>query len=1110
MEEDPEALGAADTVLPDEPPDPSEAASFGTADTLDSGPGGALLVGGSVDTERITEEQAGRYTEGEELGRGGIGRVCVAFDAHLGREVARKELLARLGTGTAPSPQSLARFLREARVTGQLEHPGIVPVHELGRKPDGTLYYTMKLVRGESLTRALRKCADLDARLRLLGHVRDLCEAIAYAHSRGAVHRDLKPDNVMVGAFGETVVVDWGLAKIRGASDLRSEDLEAHTRWLREQPASPSQSARPLDSGEGDAAHTLEGSTMGTPAYMSPEQARGDVDAMDERTDVWGLGAILFEVLTGRAPYAGKSAFDVLSRVLVQDPPPVRELCPEAPPELAAIADRALTRDPDGRYASAAEIAEEIAAWQDGRRVGAYEYTSWELVRRFAKRNRAATVAALVTLLGALLATVLVWRSYRTEQAERARAEEQRVQAEAAERRAEDAAERARRTLAEALLGEAERQRDEGDSGASALYAAGALAQEPNLEAPDEASRERIVRALSRYVEATRSRAHEFAGRLGHADLALSSRGAFTSDGRFVATVFGEGFAVFDLDDEDRRATPRVQAVEGARGVWGVTADGGVLLVAGERSGVYDLRSGGQREAWDATARTAVEQGGAIVIGHADGTLQFGPRRWPTPLPSADRLAWSPDGRRVAVASRGQGRVAVLELATGRVLFERVLPAAVQSLAFSPSGEELAVGGQHPRVWVLDPAGAIRRSFPTSGWVGGLVWPRAERLYASEGGERITVRDPSLGRVQESVRVPASSGFRLAVGPATATGRWLAAVPARGPEADLRVTLLRPRRATAALDPGVPVRTFASRGGVAAVLSADGVRVLSAGKVTFWPLPADAAQPVSVVLAEGPSLALLTARGALFHSADVSGPATPFRALAPAWSERSQALLGLAFAEEGRVVHAAGPAGEVLRVDVESGALTRRDDHEGVVFGLAVHQELVASASQDGRVCLRDAGGVMHLLEGHGGLASDVAFSPDGERLASVDGVGVLRLWDVRTGRRLAQVEAHERWINRVAWSGSGRLVASASDDGSVRVWRVGEDAPALHRIFPTGTLALGVGFEDDVLHYHDADRVHTTPLDATETLGDPTTLQTAAEQAAGLRLVGLELRPLD
>jgi eukaryotic-like serine/threonine-protein kinase len=180
------------------------------------------------DIAATAREIPGRYRGLGELTRGGVGRVLIAYDEHLDREVALKELLPGEGGGMSAKPFSqamprVARFLREARITGQLEHPAIVPVHELGRREDGTPYYTMKLVRGRSLQEALNEAKDLAERLGLLPHLVDMCQAVAYAHSRGVLHRDLKPGNVMVGEFGETVIIDWGLAKSKARRDQAEE-----------------------------------------------------------------------------------------------------------------------------------------------------------------------------------------------------------------------------------------------------------------------------------------------------------------------------------------------------------------------------------------------------------------------------------------------------------------------------------------------------------------------------------------------------------------------------------------------------------------------------------------------------------------------------------------------------------------------------------------------------------------------------------------------------------------------------------------------------------------------------------------------------------------------
>jgi serine/threonine-protein kinase len=294
----------------------------------------------------LGQEQPGRYHLRRELARGGQGVVSVAWDAHLGREVAFKQLLgpARASEdGTLSAAE--ARFVREARITAQLDHPGIAPLYEVGLRADGSLYATQRLVKGRTLRAALAGCATLEDRLRLLPALRSVCQTVAFAHRRGVIHRDLKPDNVMVLESGEAVVLDWGLGRT---------GEEALTL------AGPGAAVDSLM--EGAAERTLAGTLLGTPAYMSPEQASGDGVAVDARTDVWSLGVMLFEVLAGRRPFEGTSSAELLRSVQVSRPPPVRALCPGAPEALASLAERALRRRPEERPRDAAAFSAELEA----------------------------------------------------------------------------------------------------------------------------------------------------------------------------------------------------------------------------------------------------------------------------------------------------------------------------------------------------------------------------------------------------------------------------------------------------------------------------------------------------------------------------------------------------------------------------------------------------------------------------------------------------------------------------------------------------------------------------------------------------------------------------
>ncbi|MFA5811087.1 MAG: serine/threonine-protein kinase, partial [bacterium] len=346
------------------------------------------------------------------LGQGGIGRVYLGYDKRIGREVAIKEPIAE--KIAANRERALARFVREARISGQLEHPGIIPVYELSKKEDGTYFYVMKRVEGRRLKEAIATCKDttpekeLSMRLALLPSFTSVCDAVGFAHSKGFIHRDLKPENIILGEFGEAVLLDWGLAKRIGEEEPE-EPAEDHSAESIEDLA--------------DSMKTRHGAVLGTPSYMAPEQIDKRCGAVGPASDVYALGAMLFLILTGEKMYHGTPK-EIMRELASNEPSPSPlERMKNLPVELVAICEKAVSKNQAERFRDASEFARELKAYRVGRLVSVYAYSTRELFARFVARNKIAIVAAIAVIVSIIAGAGLALNFAADARAARVRAE---------------------------------------------------------------------------------------------------------------------------------------------------------------------------------------------------------------------------------------------------------------------------------------------------------------------------------------------------------------------------------------------------------------------------------------------------------------------------------------------------------------------------------------------------------------------------------------------------------------------------------------------------------------------------------------------------------------
>jgi serine/threonine protein kinase/WD40 repeat protein len=936
-----------------------------------------------------------RYSIVGEIARGGLGRISRAHDRRLGRPVALKELLKRHGDAEA-------RFRREALLTARLEHPGIIPVHDAGNLPTGGPFYAMKLVEGRSLAQILDEKRSLPERLSLLPRLIDVCEAVAYAHAQRIIHRDLKPDNVLVGAFGETLVVDWGLAR-----DLATPEAALADDAVVADPAS-SGSGPEDDLARSDSARVLtrEGTVMGTPAYMPPEQAANS-HSVDERADVYALGAMLYHLLTGRAPYEGNANL-VLVSLLREAAVPVEQVEPRAPRDLVAIASKAMRHDPAERYPSAGELAADLRKFQTGQIVGAYRYTAGELLRRWIRRHAvgAAATVAVVVAAAAAFGVILRNQGRLIGELDEVKLEQARISLDRGPWRSleilsglSDRFSRhgAVRVLAADAVSRSIPQVVRGFDGNTFYSDHGELMGVALADGRVEI-REVGTRRLLRELPSVRGKTWDAA--------------IFSPDGRWIARLVDEQLEIFRSGD---RAGP-VRTVRPVV-VYGsllFSPDGTLITYAsnGQRS-LVEVATG-RSVRWqsdpshDVSCVFTPDGKTLLCSGWASRKLwawdlSAGVERAPTGRvldsshPWAVAIAVSPDGRQVANSSDGEG-LHIIEIATGaRSTLES--PTGSERYARNPLAAAYSRNGRY--LALIDDALTL------------CLWD------LSQGG--CTLRQTGLGR--------GANGPLLAFSPGS---RWLATQAERG-----AVWLHDLQSSSSRL---VPARDSGASG-----LFLSDRWLISGGDPEDLHYDLQTAPPV-LLGHQGPARGVVyTPDGRELVSGGADGKLLVWDRtgrLLRTLPGHQGAILNLIISPDGRRVAAADVEGQVRVVELASGRVQMLAGRPGRLAGalaFSPDSRLMASAGPGDQVLVRAVGGgpapraEVAAWPGHPTDLVDLAFSADGRWLAAGCRDGKLGLLDLGSGAR-QELRGHVGVVQAVRFSADSRLLASAAID-VIHLW---------------------------------------------------------------------------
>jgi eukaryotic-like serine/threonine-protein kinase len=1032
--------------------------------------------------EAAFEPGAGRFRVLRLLARGGLGNVYVALDSELNREVALKQLQDQ----HADDPASRARFLVEAEITGGLEHPGIVPVYGLGTDETGHPFYIMRLIRGQTFKDAIEAFhADpvlkrdggrrsLELR-KLLRRFVDVCNAVDYAHSRGVLHRDLKPGNVILGRHGETLVVDWGLAKPTG----RAEPEVATGEWLIEPPSASM------------AGGTLPGSAMGTPSYMSPEQAAGDMSQVGPRSDVYGLGATLYCLLTARPPFEGRNLVAVVRAVRAGDFLAPRQVDPALNRRLEAICLKAMAREPARRYATPRALAEDVERWMADEPVSALAETLGDRLSRWERRNRVlirvgGAALVLVTLVS-LAASLLVSSSRQREHEQFVEANRLKGLSDHQRRQAEALSRDLRRQSIHILLEEGTTACAAGD------VAQGLLELTRGLQlAPEEADLERLIR----------TDLDGWTGRLFPLTLHLSHgnrvRAVFSRDGAFIATASDDHTARVWETGTGRPATPPLMHGNEVNDV-AFSPDGRLIVTACDdcKARIWEVATGRPlhtlSHAGGVNAAVFSPDGRWVLTASQDGTARVwdaatGAPRTP-PLSHAravNQAVFSPDGTRVATAS-DDNAARVWDAVTGAPRTAPLTHAApVRNVAFSPDGAWLASASVDATARVWNAADGAPSGSPLNhrANVNSVVFsPDGKQLLtASDDGTaqlwRLSDHRPLLSPLTHKAGVLHASfspdGQRIATASQDGTARVWEAATGRPQGSTLRHRnwvysakfspdgnlLLTPSRDFTArvwdVRPARPILALEGHRGVvqSATYSRDGARIAAAGEdgsARVW----DARTGTLLRAVKHPdgkgirSVAFSPdgrriATAGYMHEVILWDVATGATVGAPL--KQPGPILDTGFSPDGSLISTAGLQGEVLIRETATGRVRATLQHRGPVleasFDAAGGRIVTASADRSAQIWDVATGRPIGAPFEHSSEVWSAAFSPDGRKVITAGQENAATIWDVASGRPEQRLLGHKSYVNAARFSPDGRTALTASDDTTCQLWDVASGLP--------------------------------------------------------------------